>query len=91
MITARRSGQKFYQTCFRLAVKGSKWGRLGRLEEHIIFPALLYLKGPTLATNFTFSMLDYLAALYSRIPHTDVFIVRDLMGFCLVLVGREQG
>ena len=75
----------------RLAVEGSEVARLGRLEEHLTFPALLYLKGPTLATNFTISMLDYLAALYSRIPLTDLFIVRDLLGSCLALVGKGQG
>ena len=38
---------------------------------------------PTLAENYTISVLDYVSSLYSRIRLTDFFVVKDLLRYIL--------
>ena len=60
---------------------------------------------PSLAENYTISVLDYVHSLYSRIRLTDFFVVKDLLRYfltqilvcitfppssCLLLVGRKD-
>jgi len=63
---------------------------LENIQNYLIFPQQLYLKTPSLPSNYTIAVLQFIRSYFKKTRLNNFFILKDVLGSCLVMISKSD-